>query len=556
MSDSHAQPLTRRRFLTGAAAGAGAIILAPQTAALGLTSTKPAGLYRGGRFAEGVIAGDPSASGVTLWTRLDGVEGAGRVELEIATDKGFRKVVQRTAIATSAKIDHAVKARVAKLKPYEEYYYRFATKTAESHVGRFRTAPPAGSKQPVSFAFFSCQDYTHGYYNAHEVLAKGDYDFVVCLGDYIYAETYHAVGTDKNGLKTGVRNDPIGKAGPNKDIVREALTLEDYRDKYKLYRSDKSLQKVHAKFPMVMLWDDHEVQDNYAGKPADGGLPPVKRFSAKRKKAAYQAFFESMPAFAGAKGDRLYRSLTFGDTVELIVMDQRRYRADQPCGDGVAPACADYNQPRDFLGRTQMDWVKQRLAASKATWKILANEVTIMPTKVLGDSYYGFDSWPGYPQERAELLTHIQSKAIKDVVFVTGDIHTFITGDVRVAEDSKTAADSVAVEFVAGSITSQGLGETDLDAGGGVTIPGNDANPSTPSAIIDALRGVNPWVDQADFDHHGFGAIKASGTGLHCELVRLQTIKKKSTAVLPSATFTYDLKPGQTSVKGVHGPAA
>ncbi|MCW3013197.1 MAG: hypothetical protein JWO02_289 [Solirubrobacterales bacterium] len=542
-------PLTRRRFISSAAAGAGAIVFAPQSFALGLANAKPAPLFRGGRFADGVISGDPTPSGVTLWTRLDGVEGPGRVELEIATDKLFKKTVQRTQIATSDKVGHTVKARVGKLKAYEEYYYRFSTKTGDSRVGRFRTALPAGSNQPVSFAFFSCQDYTHGYYNAHEVLAKGDYDFVVCLGDYIYAESYHSV----TGTKTAVRDDKIGKAGPNKSIVREALTLQDYRDKYRLYRSDKALQDVHAKFPMVMLWDDHEVQDNYAGKEPNGGLDAAKRYSAKRKKDATQAFFESMPAFAGAKGDRLYRSLTFGSSVELIVMDQRRYRADQPCGDAVAPACADWDQPRDFLGRQQMDWVKTRLSSSKAAWKILANEVSVMPTKVLGDSFFTFDSWQGYPREREELLTHIRDKAIKDVVFVTGDIHTFITGDVRT---DMGKGDPVALEFVGGSITSQSLGETDIDAGGGTVIKGNDASPNTPTGIIDALRTVNPWVDQADFDHHGFGEVKADASGLRCELVRLETIKKKSTKVLASDQYTYDVKRGQASIKGVHGPPA
>ncbi len=542
-------PLTRRRFISGAAAGAGAVIVAPQSFALGLANARPAPLFRGGRFADGVVSGDPSANGITLWTRLDGVEGAGRVELEIATDKLFRRTVQRTQIATSDAVNHSVKARVSRLRAHEEYYYRFSTKTGDSRVGRFRTAPPAGSKQPVNFAFFSCQDYTHGYYNAHEIMAKGDYDFVVCLGDYIYAESYHSV----NGTKTAVRDDKIGKSGPNPSIVREALTLQNYRDKYSLYRSDKSLQAVHAKFPMVMLWDDHEVVDNYAGKEADGGLAAVKRYSSKRKKDATKAFYESMPAFAGATGQRLYRSLSFGSTVELIVMDQRRYRADQPCDDAVAPPCADWDQPRDFLGRAQMDFVKNRLSSSQAAWKILANEVTAMPTKVLGDSFFTFDSWQGYPREREELLTHIRDKAIKDVVFVTGDIHTFITGDVRTKMGQ---GETVALEFVGGSITSQSLGETTIDAGGGTEIKGDDAKPNTPQGIIDALRSVNPWVDQADFDHHGFGKITAGADGLRCELVRLETIKQRSTKLLPPAAYTYDVKRGQTSIKGVHGPPA
>lgn len=547
---SHPSPAhTRRRFLTGAAAAGGAIVVAPQTFALGLAGAKQAPLFRGGRFADGVISGDPTSTGCTLWTRVTGVEGAGRVELEVATDKAFRKVVQRKQIATSGSVNHAVKARLTKLKPYEEYYYRFSTRSGESRVGRLRTALPAGSQQPVRFAFFSCQDYTHGYYNAHELMAKDDLDFVVCLGDYIYSETYHSV----NGTKTAVREDRIGRSGPNKDIVREALTLENYRDKYSLYRSDKSLQAVHAKFPMVMLWDDHEVQDNYAGAEADGGLPAAKRFGAKRKAAARKAFFESMPAFAGTNGQRIYRSLKFGDVVDLVVMDQRSFRDDQPCGDAVVAPCADYDQPRDLLGRTQLDFVKQRLASSKAAWKVLANEVTMMPTRVLGGANYTYDTWVGYPREREELLTFLRDRGIKDTVFITGDIHTFIAGDVRTRNGD---GETVALEFVGGSITSQSLGETKLDVGGGVVLPGNDANPQTDPGIIETLRGFNPWVDQADFDHHGYGRVVATPSAFDCQLVRLETIKKKTTRTLPGTGWRYRVARGQTSIKGVNGPPA
>jgi alkaline phosphatase D len=108
--------------------------------------------------------------------------------------------------------------------------------------------------------------------------------------------------------------------------------------------------------------------------------------------------------------------------------------------------------------------------------------------------------------------------------------------------------ESVAVEFVGGSVTSQGLGETDLEAGGGVVIPGNDANPNTPPAIIDALRGVNPWVKTADFDHHGYGRVVATKDSFDCELVRLQTIKKRSTAKLPSEGFHWKLSRGQSTL--------
>jgi alkaline phosphatase D len=302
---------------------------------------------------------------------------------------------------------------------------------------------------------------------------------------------------------------------------------------------------------MVMLWDDHEVQDNYAGGEKDGGLPPGKHFSAARKAAARRAFFESMPAFPG--GQKLYRALQFGSTVELFIMDQRSYRANQPCNDAVAPPCADYDQPRDFLGRPQMDWLKNGLKASTAAWKVMANEVTIMPTRVLGGANYTYDNWIGYPREREELLTFVRDQKIGDVVFVTGDIHTFIAGDVRTG-DGDTGT-TVAPEFVGGSITSQSLGETDIDAGGGQTIKGNDKNPNTNPAIIDALRGFNHHVDNADFDHHGFGSVTAREDGLTCEMVRMKTIKQKTTAKLAPTEWTYHVAPGSPSVKGQHGPA-
>jgi alkaline phosphatase D len=529
---------TRRQFMTAAGSFSAAAVFAPQSLA---SAARLAHLSKAhGRFSEGLVSGDPTPNGITLWTRLADVGGPATVELEVAKDSSFRHVVARKNIHTNAKLAHSVKARVGKLKPYEQYYYRFSAKGAETPVGRFRTALPADSKQPVKFAFWSCQDFTHGYYNAHDLIAQDDYDFVICLGDYIYAESYHSKADG-----TAVREDKIGKANPqNPDVVREATTYQDYLDKYALYRSDPALRKVHQKYPMVMLWDDHEVQDNYAGGAADGGLDAGKHYTAKRKAAGYKAFYASMPRYVS--NQRQYRVLRFGRTMDLIIMDQRRYRANQPCNDAVSPPCADWNEPRTFLGQTQMKYIQDQLKASKAAWKVMGNEVTIMPTKVLGGSYYMYDNWEGYPQEREQLTTFIRDNGIQDVVFITGDIHTFITGDVRT---NMGDGDIVAIELVGGSVTSQGLGETDLDAGGGVTLKGNDQNPHTDPAIIDALKQINPWVKAADFDHHGFGKVTASQTSFDCTLVRLETIKKRSKATLaPGSDYALSIARGQKSL--------
>jgi alkaline phosphatase D len=298
---------------------------------------------------------------------------------------------------------------------------------------------------------------------------------------------------------------------------------------------------------MITTWDDHEVQDNYAGGEPDGGLPPEKRYSNARKRAAYRAFFESVP-YTPPFGDRVYRTLKFGRTVDLVVMDQRQYRANQPCNDAIAPACAELPLPRAFLGAPQMGFVQNALKSSQAAWKVLANEVMIMPVKLPNDVFAQFDSWQGYPVEREQLLGFIQANGIKDVIFATGDIHTFIAGDVRTAGGT---GPSVAIELVGGSITSRGIGEGEAGL-----LPGDDRNPSTAPGVLNLLRGVNPWVDQADLDHHGYARVTATQQRFDCEFVRMATIKRRSRAKLPAQGFRYSIARGQTSIKGVNGPAA
>jgi alkaline phosphatase D len=177
----------------------------------------------------------------------------------------------------------------------------------------------------------------------------------------------------------------------------------------------------------------------------------------------------------------------------------------------------------------------------------MANEVMMMPVILPGGAFPRFDSWQGYPSEREQLLGFIKSNGIKDVVFVTGDIHTFIAGDVRT---NLGAGDTVAIEFVGGSITSKGIGEGEAGL-----LAGNDRNPATDPNLINALRGLNPWTDQADLDHHGYARVTATQQSFDCELVRMATIKRRTSARLPSSGFRYTVGRGQQSIKGVNGPA-
>ena len=520
------RPLSRRSFVSRAGSLTAAAVFAPQALARELTGS-PAALLRGGKFRDGVMSGDPTPRGVTLWTRLAGVEGTGGVRLEVARDAGFRRVVAAEQIRTGPGSGHTVKARIGRLDPNERYYYRFETKGGESPVGRFQTALPADSNQPVTIGFFSCQDYAHGYYHAMALLADDDVDFVVNLGDYIYAEDYYTPGSpDAN-------EDGSGGTGVRRDTVGHADTLAKYRAKYRLYRSDRALRDMHARFPMVSIWDDHEVVNNWAGgAPEGGGEVP-----AKRRRAAMKAFVENMPFFTGP-GGRYYRELAFGKTVEVIVLDERRYREDQPCDDAVAPPCAEWDQPRTFLGSDQMAFFKKRLTGSRANWKLVANEVPFVDLKVSPENYYGYDSWQGYPRERSEVTGYLQSNGVDDVVFVTGDIHTFFAADVE-ADDGTV----VSSEFTTGSITSENLGENGAGLGFG-----NDADPNTPPGIIDYLKSVNPHIDSADADKHGYLRVKASRSELDVRYRRVDSIKRKQTKRLSDIRYT--LPRGSKGVKG------
>jgi alkaline phosphatase D len=516
------QVLSRREFL--AASGAGAVtILAPQTLTQALAATRldRSKLISGGGFAQGVLSGDPTPTGISLLANLTGTEAPGQVGLEVASDSGFRKIVASKRINTSSAIGHSVKARVTGLKPGQRYFYRFETKTAQSPAGRFQTALPADSNEPVRFAFFSCQEFSFGYFNAHALLAREDVDFVINLGDYIYGDV-------NIGPPIGVRD---GNYGPK----FAATTPEEYRLRYGTYRSDANLRAVHAKFPMISCWDDHEVQNDYAGGSPTGGAvtsgnTPPYNYSAARRDGAYRAFFQMMPTFAQGK-QRLYHKAQFGKHVDLFVLDERQYRAGQPCGDAVGPACAELGKPRAFLGAQQNVFLRSGLQKSKASWKVIANEVVMMGLKTDPNQYDAFDAWQGYPAEREALLQFIRKNKVADVVFVTGDYHAFIAGNVQTA-----AKQTVAAEFVGGSVTSA----SDPEVKSIIRKPGYGTpdNPSMPSAELATRKAANPYYKELDFLSHGYVVCEAGPKTFKATYKKVKTIRAKSTALKSQKTYT------------------
>jgi alkaline phosphatase D len=406
-----------------------------------------------------------------------------------------------------------VKVAVQGLKPAERYYYRFATKTKHSPVGRFQTALPADSRETVRFAVISCQEYTLGYFNAHALLAREDVDFVINTGDYIYGDVAWPTGI-------GVRTDP----------QQEARTVEQYRAKYALYRSDPNLRKVHANFPFIDIWDDHEVQNNYAGGAPDGGSEIGTPFSQARKEAAYKAWFDVMPTYPYGARTRLYHKAGFGKTMDLFVLDERQYRSSQPCGKGPFPDCPDANGDVTFLGAAQQAFFLQALQGSKANWKVVANELMIMGRRNADGQLPDTDSWQGYLRDREAVLA--ACKQVGDVVFVTGDVHEFIAGEVHNA-----AGEAAATEFVGTSITAASDNELAIIVGDHEFGP-DLAHVAEPPDHKAARLAHNPEWRYLDADHHGYMICEASPTQFKATFKPVATIRTKSTEALPPQTFT------------------
>ena len=253
--------LDRRTFLAGAAVSAGGLLI--PGAALGRRRQRLP-LAREVAFPQGVAAGQPGTRSITLWSKVDGLTRDARLQVEISPDPDFRRVIYRKSAAARASTNHTIHHRAdhSVLKPGERYYYRFVSCTVDGPVGRFQTALPADSREPIRIGFFSCQDYESGFYTPHAALAReDDLDLVICLGDYIYEKHYD---------DSAVRHDTTGA---NRDA--EVQTLPEYRDKYALYHSDADLRAMRAAHPLLPIFDDHEVEDNWAGdKPGEATEDP------------------------------------------------------------------------------------------------------------------------------------------------------------------------------------------------------------------------------------------------------------------------------------------
>ena len=512
-----AGPMDRRRFLqfTGALAGAAAFCQVRGDLA---HAARPLRDYP---FTLGVASGDPAPTRIVLWTRLapeplapDGGMPQRWVPVlwRVAKDPGMRHVVRRGVALAVPELAHSVHVEVSGLEPRREYYFQFRYRNELSPVGRTLTAPSRWD--PVSslaFAFASCQRWDEGYYSAYRRLAEEDVAFVVHLGDYVYE-----YGIAENG---GFRNVPVPE-----QFRPECVTLERYRLQHALYKTDPDFQRAHQRFPWVIAWDDHEVQNDYAGLAPEGG-EPNPAFTARRA-AAYQAFYEHVPLRASARrnGDvLLYRRMTWGDLAEFSVLDARQYRTDQPCGDGEFPRCAESLDPEvTMLGFEQEDWLRDGLERSRARWNVIAQQVMMgQLDHDRGDPrIYWHDAWDGYPVARQRIIDHLAEARIRNPMIITGDWHSTFVNDIK-ADFSKPNSATVATEFVGTSISSNGDG----------IIYGPYYGPMVPA---------NPHIKFFDGDRRGYVRCLVDRELWRTDLRMVSTVSRSDAPVETLASFAVD----------------
>ncbi|WP_053764062.1 alkaline phosphatase D family protein [Streptomyces sp. AS58] len=497
--DSANSPAPRRRSVVKAAA-AGAVLAAPLAGALPARAASEAPA-----FLHGVASGDPLPDGILLWTRVtpaaDAVPGSGlgpdvRVSWVVARDSAFTQVVAEGSTTATAAGDHTVKADIRGLAPATDYWFRFSSGGTDSPAARTRTAPAADAAVPgLRFGVVSCANWEAGHFAAYRHLAtRGDLDAWLHLGDYIYE-----YGTGEYGTRGRV----VRPHAPAHEIV----TLADYRVRHGRYKTDPDLQALHAAAPVVAIWDDHEIANDAWSGGAENHTEGAEGPWAARQSAAKQAYFEWMPVRPAVAGTT-YRRLRFGKLADLSLLDLRSFRSQQA-------ALGDVDDPdRTLTGRAQLDWLKTGLVRSDTTWRLVGNSVMISPfaigslsaellkplAELLGLPREGLalntDQWDGYTDDRRELLAHLRSNAIRNTVFLTGDIHMAWANDVPVNAGTYPLSASAATEFVVTSVTSDNLDDL-------VNVP-----QGTVSAVAAPLiRAANRHVHWVDTDRHGYGVL-------------------------------------------------
>lgn len=420
-------------------------------------------------FTHGVASGDPSADSVRLWTRLTPSDAPAAVPVyyEVALDPELRQRVAAGTVMAPAERDYCVQLDVSALFWGRTYYYRFQSGGRTSLVGRTRLAP-AGDAARLCFGVVSCSNLARGWFHAYDHLAeRDDLDGVLHLGDFLYESA------SSMAMPRAV------------EPANELFTLSDYRTRHAQYRREASLQELLRQNPLIAVWDDHESVNNAHATGAPSHDESTDGPWATRKSAAQQAYYEWMPVRA-PEGGPLYRTLRYGDLLDLVMLDTRLEGRDAQLEDVSTDTPA-----RSLLGAAQEAWLETQLSESAARWVVLGQQVMVGQLDLPVENN---DQWDGYAHARERLFQAIEAHSPGRTVVLTGDIHSAwanMLARTPFEPGFEPSRDSLAVEFVAPGVTSP------------FPLP-----PSIGSALARSLPETHPHVAWANLSHRGFFTLE------------------------------------------------
>ena len=519
--------IDRRNLILGGGLGLAALAL-PAGAALARQLLTATG------FTHSVASGEPASDAMLLWTRYipAGDESVVRLQVELALDPGFAKVVAGGSVRTGAYRDWTAKVTVDGLKPGTVYWYRFIAPNGDkSPVGRTKTLP-VGPAARFGLAVFSCSNLPYGLFNAYGHAAdRKDLDLWLHTGDYLY--------------ENGVASLKDGEWGPGRTLLpaTEIINIADYRLRYALYRADPDLQRLHQVAPMVALWDDHEsANDSWEGGAANH--QPAKEGDWNvRRAAAMQVYREWMPV-----SEEPWKAYQIGTLATLYRTESRLLARTQQADIGATFKAEDpdvalkafrdgpWQDPSaTMMGSTQESWLAHQFKANARSngWQMVGMGTilgrTVMPKdaadwlrpetparKVAGYKNniraaqaglpMWMDRWDGYPAARARLLKSAQA-ADADLVMLSGDSHN--AWAYGLMEEGKPAG----VEFAGQGVTSNGL-EGDMGA--------------DPKVVAAGFMAANPEMKFADTSQRGYMMMQITPQRVTGEWLFMQTIKARS----------------------------
>ena len=349
-------PLHRRHLLTLGATG----LAAPALVRYARAADVP-------RFALGIASGMPQPDHLVLWTRLTSIDLPAQVPVHcaLAHDEALTRIAAQGNETAEPGSAHSVHAEPTGLEPGRGYFYRFTALGQQSEVGRTRTAPAPDAPATLRVATASCQRLDNGQWAAWRDVAALDFDLVMCLGDYIYEY-------------------PWALTGPRAHEGGLLRTLDQYRARYAQYKRNPALQAAHAACPWLLVWDDREVENDYAnarGSTLSGAA------LLRLRSAAYQAWWGHQPVPKAMRpvgpDARIFHRLDWGSLARIHALDDRQYRDPQVClpfgrsgGSSWVDAadCRALADPsRSLLGAAQERWLNEGWDSTRP-WNLLAQQ--------------------------------------------------------------------------------------------------------------------------------------------------------------------------------------